>query len=135
MVCTVSKQWPKTVADCSEQLVYLSCTLNLMGPFTVVQGYLAESGTFTRKRNLVCTFFRYVFQTIMDHPCSLSFQIFISSMLSALLYVVNFLFLRGTLVIKGGLRITLNPTERWNGSGNNYRRFVAKVAKSMLWYV
>ncbi|KAG7451044.1 uncharacterized protein BT62DRAFT_1071644 [Guyanagaster necrorhizus] len=61
--------------------------------------------------------------------------IFIASFFSAVLYSLIFLVLRGTLVIKGGVKLTLNPNERWNGeSGENYHRFIAGVARSMLWY-
>ncbi|KAK0469916.1 uncharacterized protein EV420DRAFT_1257051, partial [Desarmillaria tabescens] len=61
--------------------------------------------------------------------------IFIASFFSAVLYSLIFLVLRGTLVIKGGVKIYLNPSERWNGqSGENYHRFIASVARSMLWW-
>ncbi|KAF9453453.1 hypothetical protein P691DRAFT_800720 [Macrolepiota fuliginosa MF-IS2] len=59
--------------------------------------------------------------------------IFIASLLSAFLYSVIFLALRGTLVIKGGIKLTLGPNGRWDGD-ENYHRFVARVARSMLWY-
>ncbi|KAF8150756.1 hypothetical protein B0H34DRAFT_824442 [Crassisporium funariophilum] len=65
------------------------------------------------------------------------FHILISSILSALLYSLIFLVLRGTLKINGGIKLTLNPNERWNNSeglGENYHRFIARVSKSMLWY-
>ncbi|KAK0193661.1 hypothetical protein F5146DRAFT_925195, partial [Armillaria mellea] len=61
--------------------------------------------------------------------------IFIASFFSAVLYSLIFLVLRGTLVIKGGVRLNLNPSERWSGqSGENYHRFIAGIARSMLWY-
>lgn len=65
------------------------------------------------------------------------FKIFLASILSAILYSLIFLVLRGTLVIRGGLKINLDPHERWNGriaSGEEYHRFMASVARSMLWY-
>jgi len=61
--------------------------------------------------------------------------IFIASILSAVLYSIIFLVLRGTLVIKGGLKLTLDPNERWGGHGGiNYHHFIASIARSMLWY-
>ena len=56
-----------------------------------------------------------------------------SLILSALLYSIIFLVLRGTLVIKGGLKLSLDPNERWDGNVKNYHRFVARIARSMLW--
>ncbi|TFK40233.1 hypothetical protein BDQ12DRAFT_488623 [Crucibulum laeve] len=61
--------------------------------------------------------------------------IFVASVFSAVLYSLIFLALRGTLMIKGGLKLTFDPNERWNNDdGVNYHRFVARVARSMLWY-
>ncbi|KAJ6631037.1 hypothetical protein B0H10DRAFT_1866480 [Mycena sp. CBHHK59/15] len=72
------------------------------------------------------------------YPQSLFFfhllPIFITSIMSALLYSLIFLVLRGTLVIKGGLKLALDPNERWGGSVRNYHRFVARIARSMLWF-
>lgn len=64
------------------------------------------------------------------------FPIFLSSVLSATLYSVTFLVLRGTLSIKGGITLTLDPNERWVAGKvtENYHRFVARIARSMLWY-
>lgn len=62
-------------------------------------------------------------------------KIFIASILSAVLYSIIFLVLRGTLVIKGGLKLTLDPNERWGGHvGINYHHFIASIARSMLWW-
>ncbi|KAJ7242799.1 hypothetical protein B0H12DRAFT_1236673 [Mycena haematopus] len=62
------------------------------------------------------------------------FPIFIASIMSALLYSLIFLVLRGTLVIRGGLKFSLDPNERWSGNVHNYHRFVARIARSMLWF-
>ncbi|KAF9466546.1 hypothetical protein BDZ94DRAFT_1306142 [Collybia nuda] len=64
------------------------------------------------------------------------FPIFVASVLSAILYSIIFLVLRGTLNIRGGVRLTLDPNERWvtGGVTENYHRFVARIARSMLWY-
>lgn len=61
-------------------------------------------------------------------------QIFIASLLSAFLYSLIYLVLRGSLKIKGGIRLTLDPNARWDGNTESYQRFIARVAKSMLWY-
>ncbi|KAK7032853.1 hypothetical protein R3P38DRAFT_2919289 [Favolaschia claudopus] len=72
------------------------------------------------------------------YPQSLFFfhllPIFITSILSALLYSLIFLVLRGTLIIRGGLKLSLDPNERWGGNVQNYHRFVARIARSMLWF-
>lgn len=62
-------------------------------------------------------------------------QIFIASLLAAFLYSFIFLVLRGTLMIKGGIKLTLDPNSRWDGANENYHKFVARVARSMLWCV
>ncbi|KAJ7650692.1 hypothetical protein FB45DRAFT_23934 [Roridomyces roridus] len=60
--------------------------------------------------------------------------ILLTSIMSACLFSVIYLVLRGTLVIKGGLKLTLDPSERWNGNVQNYQRFVERIARSMLWF-
>jgi hypothetical protein len=68
-----------------------------------------------------------------NEQCS---QILIASTLGTVLYSLIFLILRGTLKIKSGIKLTLNPNERWTDSedlGVNYHRFIARIAKSMLW--
>ncbi|KXN91683.1 hypothetical protein AN958_12535 [Leucoagaricus sp. SymC.cos] len=60
--------------------------------------------------------------------------IFIASLLSAFLYSLIYLVLRGTLKIKGGIKLTLDPKGRWDGDMEGYHRFIARVAKSMLWF-
>ncbi|KAJ2916631.1 hypothetical protein MD484_g3819, partial [Candolleomyces efflorescens] len=60
--------------------------------------------------------------------------ILVASVLSAIFYSVIFLVLRGTIVLQGGIRLSLDPTERWNGSDDSYNRFLARVARSMVWY-
>ncbi|KAJ7284660.1 hypothetical protein C8J57DRAFT_1289265 [Mycena rebaudengoi] len=59
--------------------------------------------------------------------------IFLCSIMSALLYSIIFLVLRGSLVIKGGIKLSLDPNERWGGGVKNYHKFVARIARSMLW--
>ncbi|KAG5645534.1 hypothetical protein DXG03_005809 [Asterophora parasitica] len=62
--------------------------------------------------------------------------IFMASVLSAILYSLMFLVLRGTLNIKGGIKFTLDPHDRLGSGGvtESYHRFVARIARSMLWY-
>ncbi|KAK7454478.1 hypothetical protein VKT23_011234 [Stygiomarasmius scandens] len=57
--------------------------------------------------------------------------IFVAAVFSAILYSLIFLVLRGSLAFRGGVKFSLNPSER---SGDHYQRFVAGIAKSMLWY-
>lgn len=58
--------------------------------------------------------------------------IVIGSFLSAILYSLTFLALRGTLRIRGGIKLTLNPEVRWNNHEEDC--LLAPVARSMLWY-
>ncbi|KAF7312149.1 hypothetical protein MIND_00227400 [Mycena indigotica] len=60
--------------------------------------------------------------------------ILLASFVSALLFSLIFLALRGTLVLRGGLKLSLDPNERWAGNIQNYHRFVARIARSMLWF-
>ncbi|KAF6757214.1 hypothetical protein DFP72DRAFT_249870 [Ephemerocybe angulata] len=62
--------------------------------------------------------------------------ILVASVLSAVLYSIVFLVLRGTLKIHGGIRLTLDPNSRWsrNVEDDTYNRFIARVARSMVWY-
>ncbi|KAF9000626.1 hypothetical protein BDQ17DRAFT_1245135, partial [Cyathus striatus] len=63
------------------------------------------------------------------------FPVLLSSVVSATLYSVIFLVLRGTLKIEGGVKLSLDPSTRWEDSDDmNYHRFVAKIARSVLWF-
>jgi hypothetical protein len=65
------------------------------------------------------------------------YQIFLAASVSAVIYSLIYLVLRGTLVIRGGLKINLDPQQRWIGryAFDEYHCFIRAVAKSMLWYV
>ncbi|KJA26358.1 hypothetical protein HYPSUDRAFT_133126, partial [Hypholoma sublateritium FD-334 SS-4] len=63
--------------------------------------------------------------------------ILLASLLGAILYSLIFLVLRGSLKLKSGVKLTLDPNARWHSSEGlteSYHRFIARVAKSMLWY-
>ena len=63
-------------------------------------------------------------------------QVFLASLLSAIVYSLVFLILRGTITINGGLRFQLDPERRLrlrNQSFEEYQRFVYLVARTMLW--
>lgn len=38
-------------------------------------------------------------------------------------------------MIKGGIKLKLDPSGRWDGDMESYHRFIARIARSMLWYV
>ncbi|KAI0249166.1 hypothetical protein BJV78DRAFT_1229805 [Lactifluus subvellereus] len=62
--------------------------------------------------------------------------LFLASLLSAIVYSLIFLILRGTLTINGGLRIQLDPERRLrprSGTFEEYQRFIYSVARTMLW--
>lgn len=60
-------------------------------------------------------------------------QIFIAAVASVVIYSLIFLSLRGTLVVKGGLKIILDPEQR--REFDQYHLFISSIAKTMLWYV
>lgn len=61
--------------------------------------------------------------------------IFIASILSAIFYSIIFLVLRGTISIRGGIKLTLDPNQRLaNVDRDGYHRFIARIARSMIWY-
>lgn len=64
-----------------------------------------------------------------------TWKILLGSLLSAGLCSVAFLILRGSMSIKGGIKFVVDPTERWTVSTDpeSYQRFVAKIARTMLW--
>ncbi|KAL0572326.1 hypothetical protein V5O48_009648 [Marasmius crinis-equi] len=55
------------------------------------------------------------------------FPIFLAAAISLILYTLIFLVLRGSLVVKGGSKLNKD-------SNGTYQRFVAGLARSMLWY-
>ncbi|KAF7317008.1 hypothetical protein HMN09_00435200 [Mycena chlorophos] len=60
--------------------------------------------------------------------------ILLASIISAVLYSLSYLVLRGTLKIRGGLKLSLDPNERWSGGVQNYHKFVARISRSMIWF-
>ncbi|KAG2017824.1 hypothetical protein CC2G_007299 [Coprinopsis cinerea AmutBmut pab1-1] len=61
--------------------------------------------------------------------------ILVASILSAIFYSIIYLALRGTLAVKGGVKLSLDPHERWTvAASDNYQRFIARIASSMIWY-
>ena len=65
-------------------------------------------------------------------------QLLLGSVFSVIFYTLIFLILRGTLTIKGGIKLNFNRAHRWSMSSVTtveYQRFIAAVARSMLWSV
>ncbi|CDO76994.1 hypothetical protein BN946_scf184298.g21 [Trametes cinnabarina] len=63
--------------------------------------------------------------------------ILLGSFVSVIFFTLVFLVLRGTLTIKDGIKLKLNRQHRWSMSSITtieYQRFIAAVARSMLWY-
>ncbi|KAI5829129.1 hypothetical protein K523DRAFT_352827 [Schizophyllum commune Tattone D] len=61
--------------------------------------------------------------------------IFIASVLSAILYSLIFLVLRGTLKIRDGISLNFNPAARYDMTENQgYHQFVVSIAHSLVWY-
>ncbi|THG96205.1 hypothetical protein EW026_g5582 [Hermanssonia centrifuga] len=62
--------------------------------------------------------------------------IFLSAFVSVLFYSLVFLILRGTLTIRGGLKLNLDIEARRSTMHGalEYPKFIAAIARSMLWY-
>ena len=63
-------------------------------------------------------------------------QLLLGSVVSVVFYTLLFLILRGTLSIRNGFKLNLNRSHRWSTSSTvtaEYQRFIAAVARSMLW--
>ncbi|KAI0648922.1 hypothetical protein C8Q79DRAFT_482415 [Trametes meyenii] len=63
--------------------------------------------------------------------------IMVASFVSVVFFGLVFLVLRGTLTLTDGIRLNLNRQHRWSMSSVTtieYQRFIAAVARSMLWY-
>ncbi|RPD61012.1 hypothetical protein L226DRAFT_462720 [Lentinus tigrinus ALCF2SS1-7] len=61
----------------------------------------------------------------------------LGSVFSVIFYTLVFLILRGTVTIDGGIKFNFNRSHRWSMSSVTtveYQRFIAAVARSMLWY-
>ncbi|KAI0261516.1 hypothetical protein BC834DRAFT_830203, partial [Gloeopeniophorella convolvens] len=86
---------------------------------------------------------------IVDFTCGISKEyqvahmllyflpLFLAALISAVVYSLIFLILRGTLTINGGLKIQLDPERRLRFRGESfeeYQRFISAVARSMLWF-
>lgn len=58
-------------------------------------------------------------------------------MVAAVFYSLVFLILRGTIALKGGLKLNFDPEARRTTVHGTYEypRFIAAIARSMLWYV
>ena len=60
----------------------------------------------------------------------------LGALLSAIVYSIIFLVLRGSITINGGLRFQLDPERRSrlrDQTFEDYQRFVYSVARKMLW--
>lgn len=63
-------------------------------------------------------------------------QVLAAALVSALFYSLVFLIIRGTLVIRGGLKLNLDLEARRSMAQENleYPQLIAAIAQSMLWY-
>ena len=75
---------------------------------------------------------------VADHRALMVPQMFVGSLLSAIVYSLVFLVLRGTITINGSLRFQLDPERRLrlrNATFEEYQSFIYSVARTMLWCV
>ena len=73
---------------------------------------------------------------VADHRALMIPQMFVGSLLSAIVYSLVFLVLRGTITINGSLRFQLDPERRLrlrNATFEEYQSFIYSVARTMLW--
>lgn len=83
--------------------------------------------------HLSCGFSR---MSPVAHMILFFLPMFLGSLLSAFVYSLIFLVLRGTITINGGLRFQLDPENRLrlrNQTFEEYQRFIYSVARTMLW--
>jgi len=83
--------------------------------------------------SLSCGFSR---SSPVTHILLFFIPMFLGALLSAIVYSLIFLILRGTITINGGLRFQLDPERRLrlrNVTFEEYQRFVCSVARTMLW--
>ena len=68
---------------------------------------------------------------------NVAYKIFVASLIASAFYALVFLIIRGTIVIKGGLKFNLDPEARRTTLFGTFEspEFIGAVARSMLWYV
>ncbi|KAI0292138.1 hypothetical protein BC826DRAFT_453406 [Russula brevipes] len=72
----------------------------------------------------------------VSHMLLYFLPLFLACLLSAIVYSLVFLMLRGTLVLNGGLRIHFGLERKLrlrNGTFEEYQRFIVSVSRTMLW--
>jgi len=76
-----------------------------------------------------CCYSRILFLTLV-------IKILLASLFGIVLYSLIFFVLRGTVKVRRGIKLTLNPTKRWaeREKAELYHRFVMELSRSMLWY-
>jgi len=110
-----------------------------MGHCTILLELPASLVVFQNRIRLLTCFYtscRYVPSALESDYVLMTGKLFLASFLSAIVYSLIFLMLRGTLVLNGGLKIHLGPERRLrprNGTFEEYQRFVYSVARTMLW--
>lgn len=77
-----------------------------------------------------------ILHTNCQHVLNMTAKLLLVSVVSVIFYTMVFLILRGTLTIKNGLKLNFDRSNRWSMSSVTtveYQRFIAAVARSMLW--
>lgn len=77
-----------------------------------------------------------ILHTYCQHVLNMTAKLLLVSVVSVIFYTMVFLILRGTLTIKNGLKLNFDRSNRWSMSSVTtveYQRFIAAVARSMLW--
>lgn len=78
----------------------------------------------------------FILHTNCQHVLNMTAKLLLVSVVSVIFYTMVFLILRGTLTIKNGLKLNFDRSNRWSMSSVTtveYQRFIAAVARSMLW--
>jgi hypothetical protein len=92
---------------------------------------LLEKGAMYGPGDLTCGVQSIYIKALFYHHL---LPIFLASMLSVILYSLAFLVLRGTLIIRGGIRLNFDPNHRWDADVDDIQGYFLAIAKSMLWY-
>jgi len=80
--------------------------------------------------------YRCVFASLVGRRVLITPKLFLASFLSAIVYSLIFLVLRGTIGINAGLKLHIHPERRLrprNETFEEYQRSVYLVARTMLW--
>jgi hypothetical protein len=114
----------------------VSISSGVNGPLYNIDGLSCDISKAYEVAYMFLYFLPVRFLRLVDRHVLMTQKLFLASLLSAIIYSLIFLILRGTLVINGGLKIHIDPERRLrlhSGTFEEYQRFIYSVARTMLW--